>query len=106
MLLIKTLNAKGKMFVTSLDKVEVDLNENQDFCNQKFIYTVAEVMNLFLAELYPVYLKELLEEKMKFTFLGFEDDNIKNLILMTKFLANWLFNFDFIEYRLEINVDF
>lgn len=64
-------------------------------------------MNLFLAELFPIFLKEFQEnKKYHFNFLGFEDENIKNLILMTKFLANWLFNYSFINYRLEINVDF
>lgn len=64
-------------------------------------------MNLFLAELFPNYLTELIDKKnVNCIYLGFEDDNIKNLILMTKFLANWLFNFGFITYRLEINVDF
>lgn len=64
-------------------------------------------MNLFLAELFPLFLKNYQEKnKYQFHFLGFEDENIKNLILMTKFLANWLFNFGFINYRLEINVDF
>lgn len=64
-------------------------------------------MNLFLAELFPIYLTEFIDKKsVNFVYLGFEDDNIKNLILMTKFLANWLFNFNFINYRLEINVDF
>ena len=64
-------------------------------------------MNLFLAELFPTYLNQFIEkENIRFHFLGFEDENIKNLILMTKFLANWLFNYNFINYRLEINVDF
>lgn len=64
-------------------------------------------MNLFLAELFPTYLTQFIEkENISFHFLGFEDENIKNLILMTKFLANWLFNYNFINYRLEINVDF
>ena len=62
-------------------------------------------MNLFIAELFPTYFKEM-KTNYDFIFLGYEDDNIKNLILMTKFLANWLFNNEFTDYRIEINVDF
>lgn len=43
---------------------------------------------------------------LKFSFLGFEDENISNLILMTKFYGNWLYHSEFTSYKLEINVDF
>ena len=82
-------------------------DKTQLFCETQDIYVVSEIMNLFLAELFPNYLNEFMEKNpQKLKFLGFEEDNIKNLILMTKFLSNWLFHYDFINSRLEINVDF
>lgn len=81
-------------------------SEEFNFCDSQHIEVISEIMNLFLAELFPIYLKNFTERGQKFIYLGQEDENIKNLILMTKFLANWLFNVDYIDYRLEINVDF
>ncbi len=107
-MVISAMNRKGKMFVKKQIKPnKLTLEEKKQFCESDMVYVTSEIMNLFLAELFPIYLKKFKEEKKTgFVYLGFEDENIKNLILMTKFLANWLFNNEFINYRLEINVDF
>ena len=75
------------------------------FCDGMNIHVAAEILNLFIAELFPNLLKSFKSSGINFEFLGFEDEHIKNLIIMTKFLANWLFNNEFTDYRLEINVD-
>ena len=64
--------------------------------------------NLFIAENFPNLFKKFLEKKKikKFDFLGFQDDQIKNLILMFKFLSNWLYYNRLTKYKTEINVDF
>lgn len=107
-MIIKSLNEKGEMFVEKGEKrkpgVKVEDSKKQ-FCEGVNIHVASEILNLFIAELFPNLLKKFKALDIKFDFLGFEDEHIKNLILMTKFLANWLFNNEFTDYRLEINVD-
>lgn len=107
-MITKSLNEKGEMFILKKDKrKESNMTNNKCFSETSSINVTAEILNLFIAELFPNYLKDLKESKgVDFKYLGFEDEHIKNLILMCKYLANWLFNNEFIEYRLEINVDF
>lgn len=109
-LVVKALNEKGEMFLEKGDKKKTG-GKSEDslryFCDTTNIHVCAEILNLFIAELFPLYFKKINSDGIpEFKFLGFEDDNIKNLILMTKYLANWLFNCEFTDYRLEINVDF
>lgn len=107
-MIISSMNAKGKMFVKKQHKpMKITIQEQKLFCETDQVYVTSEILNLFLAELFPSFFKKFKEEnKIDFYYLGFEDENIKNLILMSKFLANWLYNNGFINYRLEINVDF
>lgn len=109
-MIIKALNEKGDMFLEKGDKKKASVKGDEskaNFCDSTNINICAEILNLFIAELFPVYFKKITPEgPNEFHFLGLEDDNIKNLILMAKYLANWLFNNEFTEYRLEINVDF
>ena len=105
---IKALNDKGDLFVDKNDKHKSSYKQDEKlFTEGTDIHVSAEILNLFIAELFPNQLKELKEVKgIEFKYLGFEDEHIKNLILMCKYLANWLFNNELTEYRLEINVDF
>lgn len=107
-MIIKALNDKGDMFIDKVEKAKMNLKRDDKlFSEGPDVHIAAEILNLFIAELFPNYLKLLKEEKkIEFKYLGFEDEHIKNLILMCKYLANWLFNNEFTEYRLEINVDF
>lgn len=109
-MIIRALNEKGEMFLDKNDKRKPSQkpeDAQKCFCDSDNINVCAEILNLFIAELFPQYFKKLSPEyQASISFLGFEDDNIKNLILMAKYLANWLFNQEFTEYRLEINVDF
>jgi len=109
LMIIKSLNEKGEMFIEKDEKKKSN-NKNDDasnkmFCDGMNIHVASEVLNLFIAELFPNLLKSFKHAGVNFEFLGFEDEHIKNLIVMTKFLANWLFNNEFTDYRLEINVD-
>ena len=107
-MIIKSLNEKGEMFVEKVDKRKPNIKPDdlkRQFCEGVYVHIVSEILNLFIAELFPTLYRKFKIDDMAFEFLGFEDDNIKNLILMTKFLANWLFNNEFTDYRLEINVD-
>lgn len=109
LMIIKSLNEKGDMFIEKDEKKKLS-NKNEEpstklFCDGMNIHVAAEVLNLFIAELFPNLLKNFKQSGINFEFLGFEDEHIKNLIVMTKFLANWLFNNEFTDYRLEINVD-
>ena len=100
--MLNAINLKGHLFIKNYVKIE-----NKNFSDSEEIFVIAEILNLFLAELFHNQMKDFQKEKeYKFFYLGFEDENIKNLILMTKYLANWLFHFNFVDYRLEINVDF
>jgi hypothetical protein len=106
-MIIKSLNEKGEMFVDKGEKRKPSLKPEEikkHFCEGIYIHVASEILNLFIAELFPTLLKKFKNE-VQLEFLGFEEDHIKNLILMTKFLANWLFNNEFTDYRLEINVD-
>ena len=59
-MLVKALNDKGEMF---LDKEEKNLNpmtgDNNLFCHSNKVHISAEILNLFIAELFPKYLREL-----------------------------------------------
>ena len=109
-MIIRALNEKGEMFLDKGDKRKPSVKGEEmkkSFCDSTNTNVCAEILNLFIAELFPAYFKKLSpDNQTEAHFLGFEDDNIKNLILMAKYLANWLFNLEFTEYRLEINVDF
>ena len=107
-MIIKALNDKGEMFIDKTEKQKLSSKQDDKlFAESTDVHIAAEILNLFIAELFPNYLKAFKEEKkVEFKYLGFEDEHIKNLILMSKYLANWLFNNEFTEYRLEINVDF
>lgn len=106
-MITKSLNDKGEKFI---DKEEKNSNKEASdklFTQTDFLHVIPEILNLFIAELFPEKLKDFKGTKnIEFKYLGFEDENIKNLILMCKYMANWLFNHEFTEYRLEINVDF
>ena len=103
--LVHSVNDKGYLF---REKEEKNLKDNSKFfCEGNEFIVVTKMTNLFIAEIFPDFLKKMIEEdKYEFKFLGFEDENIKNLILMCKFLGNWLFHSKFTPYRMEINVDF
>jgi hypothetical protein len=108
-LIFKSLNEKGSMFIERGDtkkQLPVKVEETRkQFCEGTNVHVISEILNLFIAELFPNFLKKIKSAEMTFEFLGFDDDHIKNLILMTKFVANWLYNQNFTDYRLEINVD-
>jgi len=107
-MICKALNEKGTMYVTSSDQGRFVLGSDgpqRTFCENNHIYVVAEILNLFIAELFPTLFKKFRAVNIQFDFLGMEDDHIKNLILMTKVLASWLFNNEFTEFKLEINID-
>ena len=99
-MIIKSLNKLGNIFKIS-DKESL----NGHFCETKDIGIVLKLMNLFLAELFPFFFREFVKD-FEFVYLGFEEENIKNLILMTKFITNWLYHCRFVDYKLEINCDF
>lgn len=108
-MITKSLNEKGDLF-TERDEKKKPTNRGDDssgkqFCEGNNIHVTSEILNLFIAELFPMHLKTFKSSNYQFDYLGFEDEHIKNLIVMTKFLANWLFNNEFTDYRLEINVD-
>lgn len=107
-MIIKALNDKGEMFIEKSEKLKMNMRHDEKlFSEGPEVQIAAEILNLFIAELFPNYLKAFKEDnKFDFKYLGFEDEHIKNLILMCKYLANWLFNNELTEYRLEINVDF
>ena len=106
-MITKALNEKGDIFFDKIDK-----NNNSDnlinnlFTESSDFHAIAEIFNLFIAKLFTQYFKTLKEDRnIDFIYIGFEDDNIRNLILMCKYLANWLFHNELIDYRLEINID-
>lgn len=109
LMIAKSLNDKGEMFVEKEEKKKSNAKTEEPpskyFCEGVLIHVVSEILNLFIAELFPNLLKNFKTSNINFEFLGFEDEHIKNLIVMTKFLANWLFNNEYTDYRLEINVD-
>lgn len=107
-MMIKALNDKGDLFIDKNEKYQPNIKKDEKiFCESSEVHVAADMLNLFIAELFPNYLKALKDDrKIEFKYLGFEDENIKNLILMSKHFANWLFNSELSEYRLEINVDF
>ena len=102
--LIHSVNDKGHLFKEKDDKKIK--NKDKFFCEGKEFIVVTKMINLFIAEIFPEFLKNLQDKKFNFKFLGFEDENIKNLILMCKFMGNWLFHSKYTPYRMEINVDF
>lgn len=99
------------MIILSLNKLDGVLRVSDEnslnghFCETKDIGVVLKLMNLFLAELYPFFFRKFMGG-YEFEYLGFEEENIKNLILMTKFFANWLYHCEFVDYKMEINSDF
>lgn len=102
-----SLNSKGEMFIEKEESRSAKVRDGKEkiFCESQNIHVVSEILNLFIAELFPNLLRSFQANSVGFEFLGFEDEQIKNLIIMTKLLANWLFNNEFTDYRLEINVD-
>ncbi len=107
-MICKALNEKGEMYATARDQGRFapgPEGSQRTFCEGSNIYVIAEILNLFIAELFPAFCKKFKALGIQFDFLGMEDEHIKNLILMTKVLASWLFNNEFTEFKLEINID-
>ena len=47
------------MFLDKDEKIKSNVDENQLFCMSKKIHISAEILNLFIAELFPKYLRQL-----------------------------------------------
>lgn len=60
-MLIRALNEKGQMFLDKDEKLKADSSPEMDnlFCASKKVPISAEILNLFIAELFPKYLREL-----------------------------------------------
>lgn len=96
------INKYGNHFIDLEDEKE---NNEEFFCMGNQILVISRMTNLFIAEHFLEKFKEI-QDKVKFEFLGEEEDQIKNLILMTKLMSNWFFHKKLSPYRMEINVDF
>lgn len=71
------------------------------------VSSVPEIFNIFLAEIFPVMMKEFQKDQgIDFYFLGDDEKHIFALVYMLKLLANWLYNFKLSTYKLEINFEF
>ena len=57
-MLVRALNKKGSMFLDKDDKIKSTDSEDL-FCHSKKIHISAEILNLFIAELFPKYLRQL-----------------------------------------------
>lgn len=100
-MLAMALNKFGWNFIKTEEQVE-----KTDFCSQFNISLVPEIFNIFLAEIFPVLMKEFQkEQEIEFHFLGDDEKHILNLVYMLKLLANWLYDFNFTQYKLEINFE-
>ncbi len=97
-----SLNEEGYLFL----KDETG-EKKKDICLENQISILPEIFNIFIAELFPVLFKKLREKSLrKFVILGYEEDNIKNLVLMVKFLGNWLYDCRFLKFKIEVSFDF
>lgn len=106
-MLVQALNHKGELFLNKSTKPRLGLlHDCKSFCDTREVYVVADILNLFIVEMFPVYFKPLQEKcGLDFRYLGYEDDCIKNLVHMCRHLASWLFNAELVDFRLEFNVD-
>ena len=57
-MLVRALNQKGAMFLDK-DEKSKSCDEKNLFCASKKIHISAEILNLFIAELFPKYLRKL-----------------------------------------------
>lgn len=105
-LLARALNEKGELFLDRGEKRRGRVEDTRPFCEGEHVHVLAEMLNLFVAELFPAYLRGVALPGGGLRYLGFEDEHIRHLILMAKYLANWLFHAGHSAYRLEVNVDF
>jgi len=74
-------------------------------CDSKNVRFVIDVFNSFVTAYFPIVFRKYLSIEPQFVFLGFDEEQAKNLILMVKMLAIWLRKNGFTEYSLEINVE-
>lgn len=58
-MLVRALNKKGQMFLDKNEKVKSSSDDQNLFCLSKKIHISAEILNLFIAELFPKYLRHL-----------------------------------------------
>lgn len=107
-MITKALNEEGAEIVQdSTPHKENYQHESRVFCEYMDVSIVAEIMNIFIAELFPQYFKTLAEaNKIDFQYLGLSEEQIPHLILMCKFLTGWLFTNELTDFQLEINIDF
>lgn len=65
-----------------------------------------EIFNIFLAEIFPVLMKEFSkEQEIEYNYFGEDEKHITCLVYMMKFLANWLYACGFSSYKMEINFE-
>lgn len=104
-MLTNGLEKEGSLFLEDFKKNE---KTDKNFCEENYVEIIPEIFNIFIAELFPNYYKEINNVfEINFRFLGCEkEDNIKNLVLMIQFLGFWLFCYKFTKFKPEISFDF
>lgn len=104
----KVLNHKGCALIPESESAVYarDIEDlGKQFCDSKNVRFVIDVFNSFVTAYFPIVFRKYLSIEPQFVFLGFDEEQAKNLILMVKMLAIWLRKNGFTEYSLEINVE-
>ena len=65
-------------------------------------------LNNFIAEIFPLELKKIkdLSPEASLVFLGIDEQAIKYLLIMCRFIGDWFFHTKQIDFRVEFNITF
>jgi len=65
-MIIAALNDKGRIYIHNQDTENCNIllmDEKKLFCKGKELNIISEILNLFIAEMFPRFLKKIQEEK-------------------------------------------
>lgn len=103
---LEVINEHGKDFIYNEQEIDKKEIPKEVYANSSTLVLILKMTNLFISEHFPTCLKKYQSKKIDFEFFGFEENQIKNLILFFKFFSTWMYVNEYCKYKLDINVDF
>lgn len=103
---LEIIDEHGKDFLFNEQEIDKKDIPKQIYSDSHTLVLILKMVNLFISEHFPGCIKKFQSKKVAFEFFGFEESQIRNLILFFKFFSSWMYVNDLCKYKLDINVDF
>lgn len=102
----EVIDEHGKDFICNEQEIDKKDIAKEVYTDCSTLILILKMVNLFISEHFPSCLKKFQSKKIEFEYFGFEESQIRNLILFFKHFSAWMYVNDLCRYKLDINVDF